>query len=128
MLGICSGCQLINVGFGGTLYQDIASDVEGATSHVNDLYDRHRHTIVFPKGSSLAGMFPKAFADPDFILQERNNGKAEPKGSEAAAALCRDLLGEAKLKSAVAESRFADVLASAVKVAKAWCRASGIKL
>ena len=33
--------------------------MEGATSHVNDLYDRHRHTIVFPKGSSLAGMFPK---------------------------------------------------------------------
>src|SRR5450830_502640 len=60
VLGICRGCQLINVGFGGTLYQDIASDVEGATSHVNDLYDRHRHTIVFPKGSSLAGMFPKA--------------------------------------------------------------------
>ena len=59
VLGICRGCQLINVGFGGTLYQDIASDVEGATSHVNDLYDRHRHTIVFPKGSSLAGLFPK---------------------------------------------------------------------
>ena len=60
VLGICRGCQLINVGFGGTLYQDIASDVEGASSHVNDLYDRHRHTIVFPKGSTLAGLFPKA--------------------------------------------------------------------
>ncbi len=43
VLGICRGCQLINVGFGGTLYQDIASDVEGASAHVNDMYDRHRH-------------------------------------------------------------------------------------
>ena len=59
VLGICRGCQLINVAFGGTLYQDIASDVEGAAAHVNDLYDRHRHSILFPKGSSLAALFPK---------------------------------------------------------------------
>lgn len=57
VLGICRGCQLINVAFGGTLYQDIASDVPDAQSHVNDLYDSHRHTIQFPPGSSLASMF-----------------------------------------------------------------------
>lgn len=57
VLGICRGCQLINVAFGGTLYQDIASDVPEARPHVNDLYDSHRHAIQFPPGSSLAGMF-----------------------------------------------------------------------
>jgi len=57
VLGICRGCQLINVAFGGTLYQDIASDVPEARPHVNDLYDSHRHTIQFPPGSSLAALF-----------------------------------------------------------------------
>lgn len=57
VLGICRGCQLINVAFGGTLYQDIASDVPTAIAHVNDLYDSHRHSINFPQGSSLGKMF-----------------------------------------------------------------------
>lgn len=57
VLGICRGCQLINVAFGGTLFQDIVSDVEGASAHVNDLYDRHRHSILFPEGSSLGPLF-----------------------------------------------------------------------
>ena len=57
VLGICRGCQLINVAFGGTLYQDIASDVPSAIAHVNDLYDSHRHSIHFPEGSSLGTLF-----------------------------------------------------------------------
>ena len=57
VLGICRGCQLINVAFGGTLYQDIATDVATAIPHVNELYDEHRHVIHFPQGSTLAGMF-----------------------------------------------------------------------
>ena len=57
VLGICRGCQLINVAFGGTLYQDIASDVPSAIAHVNDLYDSHRHSVTFPEGSSLGKMF-----------------------------------------------------------------------
>lgn len=57
VLGICRGCQLINVAFGGTLYQDIASDVPEASPHVNELYDSHRHAIQFPPGSSLASLF-----------------------------------------------------------------------
>jgi gamma-glutamyl-gamma-aminobutyrate hydrolase PuuD len=59
VLGICRGCQLINVAFGGTLYQDIATDVPDAHEHVSDLYDRHRHEVTFPEGSSLAHMFRK---------------------------------------------------------------------
>lgn len=56
VLGICRGCQLINVAFGGSLYQDIASDVPDAVAHVHDDYDRHRHEIEFPEGSSLGRM------------------------------------------------------------------------
>lgn len=56
VLGICRGCQLINVAFGGTLYQDIASDVPSAIAHVNDLYDSNYHELSFPPGSSLASL------------------------------------------------------------------------
>lgn len=59
VLGICRGCQLINVAFGGTLYQDVATNVPEAMAHVNSDYDAHRHAIVFPPGSSLGRMFPK---------------------------------------------------------------------
>ncbi|NUU03861.1 gamma-glutamyl-gamma-aminobutyrate hydrolase family protein [Herbaspirillum robiniae] len=56
VLGICRGCQLINVAFGGTLYQDIATDVPTAIPHVNDQYDSNYHALQFPQGSSLASL------------------------------------------------------------------------
>ena len=62
VLGICRGCQLINVAFGGTLYQDIAAEVPAAIEHVNDLYDSHYHTIHFRQGSALESMFPAKMA------------------------------------------------------------------
>ncbi|WP_028215876.1 gamma-glutamyl-gamma-aminobutyrate hydrolase family protein [Paraburkholderia oxyphila] len=58
VLGVCRGCQLINVAFGGSLYQDIATDVPTAGVHVSEHYDQHRHAVHFPEGSSLASMFP----------------------------------------------------------------------
>ncbi|RKE34673.1 gamma-glutamyl-gamma-aminobutyrate hydrolase PuuD [Paraburkholderia sp. BL23I1N1] len=58
VLGVCRGCQLINVAFGGTLYQDIATDVPTAGAHVNENYDQHRHSVHFPDGSTLVNMFP----------------------------------------------------------------------
>jgi gamma-glutamyl-gamma-aminobutyrate hydrolase PuuD len=58
VLGICRGCQLINVAFGGSLYQDVATNVPDAMTHVNSEYDAHRHAIVFPRGSTLGRMFP----------------------------------------------------------------------
>ncbi|MDQ1919794.1 gamma-glutamyl-gamma-aminobutyrate hydrolase family protein [Massilia pseudoviolaceinigra] len=58
VLGICRGCQLINVAFGGTLYQDVATNVPAAHAHVHSDYDAHRHKVIFPSGSSLGRMFP----------------------------------------------------------------------
>jgi putative glutamine amidotransferase len=57
LLGVCRGCQLLNVAFGGTLYQDIATEVPTAIAHVNDLYDKHEHELRFVQGSSLSRMF-----------------------------------------------------------------------
>ena len=56
VLGVCRGCQLINVAFGGTLYQDIAADLPSAISHVSDQYDKHHHEIHFPPNSTFAEM------------------------------------------------------------------------
>ncbi|MGI4812677.1 MAG: gamma-glutamyl-gamma-aminobutyrate hydrolase family protein [Janthinobacterium lividum] len=57
VLGVCRGCQLINVAFGGTLYQDIATDKPDAALHVSDDYDQLSHGILFPPGSSMSALF-----------------------------------------------------------------------
>ncbi|MEK7862313.1 MAG: gamma-glutamyl-gamma-aminobutyrate hydrolase family protein, partial [Chloroflexota bacterium] len=44
VLGICRGHQLINVALGGTLHQDIGSQIEGAARHVDrETYDQNQH-------------------------------------------------------------------------------------
>jgi putative glutamine amidotransferase len=53
VLGICRGAQLINVAMGGSLYQDIASQVPESILHVADAYDRHVHDIVLEAGGFL---------------------------------------------------------------------------
>lgn len=57
VLGICRGCQLLNVAFGGTLYQDISENVPDSIEHVHEDYDAHKHAVRFPPGSSLGQMF-----------------------------------------------------------------------
>lgn len=41
MLGICRGCQMLNVAFGGTLLQDVPSLVPGARTHQTRELDVH---------------------------------------------------------------------------------------
>lgn len=57
VLGICRGAQLINVAFGGTLYQDIPTQLGGSQVHVTDAYEKHRHEIRFEPGSGLARLY-----------------------------------------------------------------------
>ncbi|MCK6405803.1 MAG: type 1 glutamine amidotransferase [Rhodocyclaceae bacterium] len=59
VLGICRGAQLINVALGGTLWQDIATQIPEAKVHLHDDYDRHCHDIVWDDDSSLARLYPE---------------------------------------------------------------------
>jgi len=59
VLGICRGCQLINVAFGGTLYQDIPTQRPDALTHVHpEHYDRNVHALELVPGSRLAALYP----------------------------------------------------------------------
>lgn len=59
VLGVCRGLQLLNVAFGGTLYQDIALQKPGALRHRDaKLYDRNFHAIEFVPGTRLAALYP----------------------------------------------------------------------
>jgi putative glutamine amidotransferase len=59
VLGICRGCQLINVALGGTLFQDIPTQVDTAVSHRDtDQYDRTLHGVNLVRGTRLAALYP----------------------------------------------------------------------
>jgi putative glutamine amidotransferase len=61
VLGVCRGAQLLNVAFGGTLYQDIATQCPAAHAHVDtDLYDQLEHDVTFLQGSRLMDLYPTA--------------------------------------------------------------------
>lgn len=58
VLGICRGLQLINVAFGGTLYQDISSQHDSRGKHLDlEAYDKHTHSISIVAGSRLAALY-----------------------------------------------------------------------
>jgi len=59
VLGVCRGVQVINVAFGGTLYQDLAAQLPGALDHRDwELYDRNCHATSIVEGSGLARLYP----------------------------------------------------------------------
>ncbi len=51
--GICRGFQLMNVYFGGTLYQDIPTQFETPTLHKSNNYDQNTHRIAVEKNTFL---------------------------------------------------------------------------
>lgn len=58
VIGICRGAQLINVAYGGTLYQDIAQQVPEARKHVTEAYEKNLHEVRFEPGGGLARLYP----------------------------------------------------------------------
>jgi len=61
VLGVCRGAQLLNVAFGGTLYQDIPTQCPAAHEHADThLYDQLEHDVTFIQGSALTALYPNA--------------------------------------------------------------------
>ena len=59
VLGICRGAQVINVAFGGTLWQDLATQVPHALNHRNwSIYEKNSHATSIVPGSGLAKLYP----------------------------------------------------------------------
>jgi putative glutamine amidotransferase len=86
VFGICRGLQLLNVAFGGTLYQDIPTQRPDALMHVNRAhYELNLHPVEIVPGSHLASLYPgkrsasinsihhQGIKDlaPDFVVEAR---------------------------------------------------------
>jgi putative glutamine amidotransferase len=64
VLGICRGVQILNVAFGGTLYQDITTQCPGSFEHRDwEIYDTNRHPVELAEGSRLAEVYGATGAD-----------------------------------------------------------------
>lgn len=61
VLGLCRGAQVINVAQGGTLYQDIPTQLPGALRHrMQALYEKNCHATSLVADSGLARLYPGA--------------------------------------------------------------------
>ena len=59
VFGVCRGLQVLNVAFGGSLLQDIATLQPDALTHRSaELYDQLFHTVEFVPGTRLAQLYP----------------------------------------------------------------------
>ena len=59
VLGICRGAQLINVALGGSLWQDITTQVPHGLNHRNwAIYEKNAHATSLVPGSGLARLHP----------------------------------------------------------------------
>ncbi|QDG50755.1 gamma-glutamyl-gamma-aminobutyrate hydrolase family protein [Persicimonas caeni] len=58
LLGICRGHQILNVARGGTLYQDVPTQVDDPLAHMDrPLYERNYHPIAIEPESRLSGIY-----------------------------------------------------------------------
>jgi len=59
-IAICRGCQVFNVAMGGTVYQDIHTQLEGAINHPCFLTPRERvHDVFIEKNTKIYEIFGK---------------------------------------------------------------------
>ncbi len=61
VLGICAGCQILNIGLGGNLHQDIHTDFPASTiQHTSkNGWNKgfHKHKVFLQEGSKLSGIY-----------------------------------------------------------------------
>lgn len=58
IIGLCRGAQVINVYFGGSLFQDISTQNPGALVHRNpEIYDRNGHQVNLAAGGLLSELY-----------------------------------------------------------------------
>ncbi len=84
VFGICRGLQLLNVMFGGTLLQDIATQRPASRAHRDgSAFERHYHAVELVPGTRLSELYPgvqrgtvnslhhQAIKDlaPDFVIE-----------------------------------------------------------
>ena len=59
VFGVCRGLQLLNVAFGGTLYQDLKTQVPNAFTHRDaSTYDLNFHSVDIVPGTGLSALYP----------------------------------------------------------------------
>ncbi|MFM9901407.1 MAG: gamma-glutamyl-gamma-aminobutyrate hydrolase family protein [Polaromonas sp.] len=59
MFGVCRGLQLLNVAYGGTLYQDIQTQVPESFLHRDAVtYDLNYHSVDIVQGTQLSHLYP----------------------------------------------------------------------
>ncbi len=59
ILGICRGAQILNVALGGTMYQDITTQVPGSLVHRDwDIYDQNFHRLLIESNTQFADLYP----------------------------------------------------------------------
>ena len=59
VFGVCRGLQLLNVAFGGTLYQDINTQVADSLTHRDPAtYDLNFHSVDIVAGTRLSTLYP----------------------------------------------------------------------
>jgi putative glutamine amidotransferase len=59
VVGICRGCQLINVALGGTLYHDIPTQAPSSVRHLHlQQYDQQFHEMAIVPGTHLSALYP----------------------------------------------------------------------
>ncbi|MES1254449.1 MAG: gamma-glutamyl-gamma-aminobutyrate hydrolase family protein [Acidobacteriota bacterium] len=80
ILGICRGIQILNVAAGGTLFQDIPTEVPGAIDHSFSV-PRHQayelaHEVWLDKDSLLARLLGERLADSDTLAVNSRHHQA----------------------------------------------------
>jgi len=59
VFGVCRGLQLLNVAYGGTLHQDISTQLPKALLHRDaSVYDRNFHKVEITQGTRLSQLYP----------------------------------------------------------------------